>query len=412
MRRRAVAAVALLLVAAACGDGDVARRVTEGRGVGPLRLLGEFLGCVSAEADVDPFSGQLLDQLGQLRELDPEDDSVRAAIRTCFPKLAATFTDAGLRPPTQGELAAPDGPAAPSEPSEPSEPGAPVVQGDFADPFLLPAGGEQYLYATNTLGRNVPVARFDDTGVVSAASDALPELPDWTEPGAVWAPSVVEVPGGWVLYYTTRDVASGLQCLSVASAADPIGPFTDDSDAPLICQTELGGSIDPSPYRDGDRRWLVWKSDGNCCELATQIFVQETSADGRSVVGEPTALLGVDQSWEGELVEGPALVAADRGLLLFYSANRWDTADYAVGYATCESVTGPCVKPREDPWLRTYALAAGPGGQELSVGPDGPVVAYHGWSPEAVGYDAGGVRRLYVEPVDLAARPPGLSFPS
>ena len=46
----------------------------------------------------------------------------------------------------------------------------------------------------------------------------LPELPAWSEPHHVWAPSVSEVDGTYVLHYTTRHTASGRQCISVALA--------------------------------------------------------------------------------------------------------------------------------------------------------------------------------------------------
>ena len=370
----------------------------------PLGLVGDFVGCLETEAPglLDDEGGPLR-RLLALRRLDRSDPAVRRAVDACYPALAAAFEEWGLRPPTRGELEAPAELA-------PSVPGAPVVQGDFADPFLFAADGDEYIYATNTLGQNVPAARFDRASEEIERAEALPELPDWTEPGTVWAPGVAEVEGGYALYYTTRHIESGLQCISVATAGDPLGPFTDDSDGPLVCEEELGGSIDASPFDDGTRTWLLWKSDGNCCGIPTTISVQETSDDGTRLLGEPTALLGVDQEWEGELVEGPTMVDADGALLLFYSANRWDTADYAVGYAVCESVVGPCAKPQVKPWLATYEFAAGPGGQEVTDGPEGPRIVYHGWSPEAVGYEDGGVRRLYVEPVELTLRPPGLDF--
>ena len=373
-------------------------------GLRPLALFGDFIECFMAEApDVEPLGVGLRRRLQALRELDPEDAEVRKAVRACFPGLAAAFVDAGLRPPTQGELAISEEPAT-------SAPGAPALNGDFADPFLLSVGAEEYVYATNTLGQNVPAARFGGPGEQSQPAEALPQLPEWTEAGTVWAPSVAEVEDGYALYYTTRHRDSGLQCISVATADDPLGPFVDGSDGPIVCDVELGGSIDPSPYGDGERTWLVWKSDGNCCGMPTTIWVQETSADGTALLGEPAELLGVDQAWEGELVEGPSLVDVGDELLLFYSANRWDTTDYAVGYALCDSITGPCTKPQDTPWLFTYEHAAGPGGQELAVGPDSTRVVYHGWSPGAVGYDNGGMRRLYVEPVHLETRPPGLDF--
>ena len=50
---------------------------------------------------------------------------------------------------------------------------------------------------------------------------------------------------GYIAYYTTADTASKRQCVSRAVAPSPVGPFVDDSTGPLICQSELGGTIDP-----------------------------------------------------------------------------------------------------------------------------------------------------------------------
>lgn len=73
--------------------------------------------------------------------------------------------------------------------------GNPTFDGDFADPFLLPHEGDFYAYATNTLFMNVPVLAAYRDGSGGMVGDALPELPAWSEPHHVWAPSVSEVDG-------------------------------------------------------------------------------------------------------------------------------------------------------------------------------------------------------------------------
>jgi len=42
------------------------------------------------------------------------------------------------------------------------------------------------------------------------------------------------------------------QCISRAVSDNPAGPFVDERSEPLVCQLELGGSIDPSPFVDAD----------------------------------------------------------------------------------------------------------------------------------------------------------------
>ena len=278
--------------------------------------------------------------------------------------------------------------------------GTPVYDGDFADPFVLIDDGTNYVYATNTDDANLPVivSAGGNEGVYHG--DAFPTLPAWTTPGFVWAPAVYAHDDGYIAYYTTADAASKRQCISRAVAPSPIGPFVDDSEGPMVCQTDLGGSIDPSIVTDVDgSSWLLFKNDGNCCNLTTSLWSQELTPDGLDVVGEPTKLIDADQAWEGNLIEAPSMVVDGAAFKLFYSANAWDTADYAVGYATCSSITGPCTKAA-GPWMTSTVFAKGPGGQEFFA-KDGLVwMVYHGWDRGQIGYPQG-ERRLYLDIVDV-----------
>ena len=278
-----------------------------------------------------------------------------------------------------------------------SKEGLPVFAGDFADPFLIRTENSYYAYATNTLLSHVPLMRATDGEPVVYLPDVLPELPAWSEPNHVWAPSVSPVGNGYVLWYTTRDSASGRQCISAASSSNPEGPFIDDSSEPLICDLAHGGSIDPSPLVDSDGSlWLLWKSDGNCCGQPAVIYSQRLSADGLSVTGEPVELVRNDLWWERDVVEAPTMAFGGGTYHLLYSANRWDTDDYAVGHAVCESAIGPCVKD-PDPWLDSYSVAWGPGGAEFVPGADGwtGLFVYHAWTSSGIGYPDG-ARSLFV----------------
>ena len=104
--------------------------------------------------------------------------------------------------------------------------------------------------------------------------DALPQLPEWAAQGLTWAPSILQHGSTFVLYNTARYAEVGLQCISRAVSDSPESPFTDDSTVPFICQTELGGSIDPSPFIDIDgKAYLLWKNDGNCCGKPVNIWI-------------------------------------------------------------------------------------------------------------------------------------------
>src|SRR5690349_16584 len=229
----------------------------------------------------------------------------------------------------------------------------PVLTRDFPDPFVLKAGDRYYAYATNGAGKNIQRATSPDLVHWSVQGDAMPALPSWAQIGGnfVWAPEVIPVGGKYVMYYTARDKASDKQCVGVAVSDTPDGRFKDSNDHPLVCQADQGGTIDPDPFQDGDKLYLYFKNDGNCCGRTTYIYVQELSPDGLQLTGQPTQLVSNDEYWEGHVVEAPTMFKHDGKYYLFYSGNDYGGADYAVGYATCQSPTGPCQYPPEHPIL-------------------------------------------------------------
>jgi hypothetical protein len=286
--------------------------------------------------------------------------------------------------------------------------GVPVYGGDFADPFLLRVGDRNFAYATNTADANVPLIESGDGPVGRYRGDVLPTLPAWSGPGRVWAPSVVPVGDAYVLHYTTTVRSTGRQCISAAVAPTPRGPFVDASTGPMVCQEDLGGSIDPSVVTDADGvDWLLFKNDGNCCGSPTAIWSQRLAPDHLSVVGPPHRLLTArDDTWEGGLIEGPSMVVAGDDHWLFYSANAWDSERYAIGVARCRSVTGPCDRTTADePWMGSTAFARGPGGQEFFAALDEVWMVYHGWARGEAGAP-GAQRRLYLDIVEVTTDGP------
>ena len=264
-----------------------------------------------------------------------------------------------------------------------------VYADNFPDPFVLKTDDGYLAFATNGRLGNVPMLRSADLLTWEEAGDALEALPAWSVP-RVWAPEVVERSAGrYLLYYTTGDAASDRQCVSVAVASRPQGPYVDRSTAPLICQPDEGGSIDASPFTDADgSRWLLWKNDGNAIGVDTWIHVQRLTDDGLALTGDRHRLIKQDLPWEGALVEGPFMLLRDGVHHLFYSANAFDKADYAVGHAVCDSVTGPCHKTG-DPILSSTLDTAGPGHNMVLVDGDRYWFVYHAWHPDAVGTDPG-----------------------
>ena len=272
----------------------------------------------------------------------------------------------------------------------------PVMDADFPDPDVLQVDGVYYAYATNTDGRNIQVARSSDLANWELVGDALPDLPDWAvqDFGYAWAPEVTASTDGdtYLMYFTARNASADSQCIGLATAEQPEGPFDAEDDAPLICQIGQGGSIDAAFFTDNDgARYLLWKNDGNSDGGQSFIQIQRLSADDRGLEGEPTRLVSADQAWEGILVEGPTLWKRNGRYFLFYSANDYSSPRYAVGYAVADEPMGPYTKA-EEPLLETQMLAGvvGPGGQDVVLGPDGETwLLFHGWMP-------GGYRSLHL----------------
>jgi beta-xylosidase len=297
--------------------------------------------------------------------------------------------------------------------SPPADHGAtytnPVYAHDFADPFVLRVGSEYYGYATNAAsgGANIQVIRSSDLASWRPLGDALPRLPPWATPGDTWAPAVLARDGGFVLYYAAQhSEEQELHCISRAVADSPAGPYRDDLGEPWLCQTtcrdSFVSSIDPYPFVDEDGSvFLVWTTARDACGNAPGHWVQRLSDDGLRLEGEPAQVIVEDQYWESGGVENPAIYKHQGAYYHLYSANLWTTADYAMSYAVCEKITGPCRKPQEEPAVRSNfgGKVAGPGGGAFFTDHDGELwLAYHAWTFPTVGYP-NGMRSLHIDRV-------------
>jgi arabinan endo-1,5-alpha-L-arabinosidase len=278
----------------------------------------------------------------------------------------------------------------PSSSSASSAPAAanPVIDSDFPDPDVLDVDGTYYAYATNANSRNVQVAESDDLKSWRLLDeDAMPRVPSWVIPGKIWAPEVTQLaPDRFVMYTTATNFDPSLQCIAVATADSPVGPFEIVGDKMLVCPEDAGGAIDASTFRDDDGTlYLLWKNDGNCCGLDTWLHIAPLSDDGLKLAGKDTRLVQQDQPWEGYLIEAPTLVKRDDSYVLMYSANDYGSESYAIGYAVADSPTGPYTKA-DQPLLTTDdsdGRYIGPGGQDVVTAADGTDrLVFHSWYGE------------------------------
>jgi hypothetical protein len=301
---------------------------------------------------------------------------------------------------------------------------SPAYAGDAADPDLLYSGGTYYAFTTGTpLGNHIqaltsgsPASGWQPyTG--GNGSSALPSPPAWETTNTQTSPGVFFYGGHWVMFYDASangaPADSGHSCISVATATTLNPPvFTDNSAAGLYCGTPGVGVLDPSPFVDPatGTAYLLWKSNDGSSAAPSQIWSDQLSADGTSLVGTARVLLTVDQPalpWE-TTTDDPQMVFASGTYNLLFSAGDFTTASYNEALTTCSGPLGPCGQPAA-PFLTTYGSAYGPGGGSLFQDASGAWwLGYAAWSMPCTSYSCGAVRQMYTAPIDLSN---GLSVP-
>jgi beta-xylosidase len=318
-------------------------------------------------------------------------------------------------------------PAGPPPPPALYSPHPPAYGVDFPDPTIVnPGDGTYAAFSTNAVYGTLDFPRVPTATATVLTSwtrgnptDALARPPAWQDPSAFlknWAPAVHRFGSTWVLYFTAPYAGSNEQCIGVATSASVQGPYQPDDSGPIVCDFGGGGSIDPSVFVDTDGTpWLLWKTDGNCCQLPVSIRSERLAPDGRAVASGSSAhdILGVDQAWEDgsngglqpwkKLVEGPAMFEQGGSYWLLYSANWWDSSAYAIGFARCTSPAGGCVKPYGGPLLGSGPVGAGPGGAETFVDQQGVLwLVYHAWDPSNTTLESGGMRTMRLSQLSVA----------
>jgi beta-xylosidase len=210
-------------------------------------------------------------------------------------------------------------------------------------------------------------------------------VPAWADAN-FWAPEISYENGKIYIYYTARKKGGNL-CVGVASADRPEGPYTDHG--PLVCQEV--GSIDGFPIRDekGDL-YLVWKEDGNSRDLPTPIWGQRMNEERTALTGEKFELFRNDpKTWEGRLVEGPAMVRRDDYFYVFYAGDACCGREctYAQGVARSRSLKGPWEKYAGNPILKGQAGWKCPGHGTVITGPgDKQYFLYHAYNTDSFVY--------------------------
>lgn len=297
----------------------------------------------------------------------------------------------------------------------------PVYPHSLPDPFVLRVGDTWHAYGTSASGKHIPHLVSTDLQTWKLAGDAMPTIgASWIDENApmTWAPSVLKINASrYVLYYAAHVAGTTKRhCVGRAIASAPEGPFLDQSSSPLVCVGASAWSLDPSPFRDTNGNlYLVWRQDlnGN-----SHVASRRLGPLGGAFASGTSMTLILDHtpgSWEdssdpnlGHLIENPAMTRAASGTYyVFYSGNSWQSADYATGYATCTTPTGPCTKKTKNapwlskddpnaPWVNAAGKMLGPGGLDFFHGPGTETwVAWHAWVDKVEG-QAGAARQMFL----------------
>jgi beta-xylosidase len=187
------------------------------------------------------------------------------------------------------------------------------------------------------------------------------------------------------MYYVGLSGSLGVNCVAVAVASAPGGPYADlgpltGEAGPIGCGDATGaGNIDPSPYVDPltGQAYLYVSTDRRCaagrCRWRPALSVIPLAPDRLHAAAPRIPLL----SGGGAVVEGPALVRHRETCYLFYSHGPYTRA-YGMAYAIAASPTGPF--RRRGTILAQTRSVFSPGGGDVPVsGPHGGTwLIYHG----------------------------------
>jgi len=308
---------------------------------------------------------------------------------------------------------------------------------DTPDSDVVRLGGTYYAFSTGDGFDNIPVMITTDLSSWPQTllfnpdvRDALPcqtgtvqggtcQISAWATRapgnGSPWSPSMIQVGGEFYLFYAAWDPSVSHYCIGVAESTGVTGPYVDDSAGPVVCQPDIGGSIDPDVYQDqAGNYYLAWKNnDGYSSTSPATLWVSPVAfdADGAQLVGSTSALITQNRMWE-TTIEQPDMVLLGGRWLLFFSGGLWETSGYSIAYANCQGPVGPCADPNMTPVFASAGAVAGPGAPSIFTDTSGSLwMAYNAWTAGDVGYP-NGARSLRMDPLCLVEGTPVLLGPS
>ena len=215
----------------------------------------------------------------------------------------------------------------------------------LADPTIFFHRGVYYLYGTlnnSAIGgfkvyTSTDQKKWEDRGYVLKKGEAFGTT-------GFWAPQVFAYNEKFYMAYTASEH------IAIAEADSPLGPFRQVVQQPLDPEVRM---IDPFVYFDPSGKIYLYHVR---LQKGNRIFVAElnkelTSIDNSTLVECISASLPWEDTQNAgwKVAEGPTVLKHRGVYYMVYSANDFRNPDYAIGYATATSPTGPWIKSNNNP---------------------------------------------------------------
>lgn len=306
-------------------------------------------------------------------------------------------TDAAIQP-TGGPIA-----AATVQPGHFANPiVAPAVPAGSADPSVVHANGHYY-YCRSLGDRGLGVARAERLQDIGQAEMVTVFQPEDGTPWSreIWAPELQYVRGRWVIYFAASDGDNRNHRMYVLEALtdDPQGEYAFKG---KIAPATDRWAIDGIAIESGDRLYFMWSGWRNEDDGFPQVLYIAEMSDPCTLIGDRHEIAAPELPWEMQgapLLEGPAVLYADGGLFVTYSASASWTDHYAVGllhYTGGDMLSASSWAKSLDPVLaaRPEDGVFGPGHNSFVKSPDGleDWIVYHAIDRAGGGWGCRSVR--------------------
>jgi beta-xylosidase len=284
----------------------------------------------------------------------------------------------------------------------------PVYAGSMPDPSVMRIKGVYYAYGTTgnerlpdgrifTLLRSTDLVNWEKLGGALTPPSPNPQI-------QYWAPEITVNDGKCYLYYAMGGLEPEKFEIRIALSDRPEGPFTDNGQALVDCETNRF-TIDPFPFRDDDGQWYFFyaRNFTNSApgEYPGTALVVDRLVDMTRLAGDCRVVVRARYNWtlyqadrrmdvynatfNWHTIEGPCVVKHAGRYYCFYSGANYQTTRYGVDYVVAEHPLGPYVGQGDFPRvLRSVpGRVRGPGHHSIVPGPDGKSqwIVYHAWDP-------------------------------